>query len=70
MMHSKETSVIQRVKNAYPKSNHDDTSHTPNLRDILQNKLLVFFKNVNIKGKKHLGMVQFQIQENKKTKET
>lgn len=32
-----------------PKSNEEETSNKPKLRSILQNKLPIIFKNINIK---------------------
>lgn len=39
-------------KNAYAKSKHDKVSDKPKLTDILQNKWLVIFKNVNVVRRK------------------
>lgn len=39
------TSVVSPAQSVEPESKQDETSDRPNLRDILQNKWLIFFKN-------------------------
>lgn len=47
--HWKEYYCVICVKNIKCQSNHEETFHKPNWRDILQNNRPILFRSINIK---------------------